>query len=105
MFNIAFKNTYNTTSTTISIEQAILANSGSIYYAALAGSTTSVFSKEDPTGNFTWIKSYDPHFFFHKGFVVTSDESKIFSIDTSSLSNIKILKVSGSDGSLQMRYE
>jgi len=97
--------TYNTSASSYSIEQAILGNSGAIYYGVYGGASTTIFSREEPDRNYAWAKSYSPHSLFHRGVALTSDEEFIFSIDDANDALVNILKINASDGSLLMKYE
>ena len=98
--------TYNGSSqTTFSIEQAILGSYGSIYYASLGGTTTTIFSKEFENGTLEWAKEYNPYFIYQKGFLITNDEGTIYSVNDGSTTSVILLKVNATNGSLIMKYE
>ena len=99
------RGSFNSSETSYSTEQAILGNSGSIYYATLGGTTSTIFSKEDENGTITWAKAYNPYFIYQKGFLVTSDENTIYTVNDGSTTSVILLKVSATDGSLIKKYE
>ena len=74
----SIQNSYTTPDPNIILQKGYLGNSGAIYYAATAGSSTAVFSKESANRNLEWVKAFTPFPFYHQSFVVTSDETSLF---------------------------
>jgi len=99
----SIQSTYNTSSTDIILQKGYVAASGATYYAATAGTSTSVFSKVDSSSNPVWAKSYDPFTFYHAAFVVASDESAIYWIEEGA-SQVNILFINPTDGELVKRF-
>lgn len=99
----SIQNSYNTSSSDIILQKGYAGASGSTYYAATAGTTTSVFSKLDSSNNPVWVKSYDPFTFYHAAFVVASDESAIYWVEEGA-QEINILHLNANDGELVQRF-
>ena len=97
------QNSYSTPDTDITLQKGFLGVSRSIYYAASAGTSTAVFSKENSVGSTLWVKSYNPFQFYHESFVVTSDETLMLAVEEG-VSYVKILKVNAANGNVLNEY-
>ena len=101
----SYKFSFNSSAYTNTVlNNVVYSNSGAVYYAASDGTTT-IFGKDNENNERVWTKAYKEHPISSKSFIVSSDESFIYTIENDNPNYLQILQINATDGTLIMQYK